>query len=160
MDHKIREMQERLDKVGTGRPFVPAKVLVDYSKMSARLPQPPKRQYEFTGHPNPSLALPEAKSIPVSAIAYQAKPEALPTPPAKSSLSSVPPVPVEKPYPSVESVPTSIHSTVSDTVESPRPARYSPHTAPQSKGRSSLILWVWMALLVAFVIGQLIWVMS
>lgn len=129
MDQKIREMQERIDKVGTARLFVPAKVFVDYSEMGARLPKKPKYEYGAYGHPDPWRALPEAKTIPTA----------------------------EKLTEHSEPIRTSIHT---ESFSPPSEALNSPKTLPQSKGRSSWILWVWMALVVAFAIAQLIWVMS
>ena len=157
MDQKIREMQERLDKIGTGRPFVQAKVLVDYSEMDARLPKAPKYQYGVYGHPAPWSALPEAKSIPIE------EPK-LPEPERRIRKSID--VPIASPAPISEpavvdqasnSIPFDIGHGKSQRQKS---TSYSPRTAPQSKGRSSWILWLGIALFVAIVIAQLIWVMS
>ncbi|MCF2502751.1 hypothetical protein L0663_05135 [Dyadobacter sp. CY107] len=192
MDQKIREMQERLDKVGTARPFVPPVQNIDFSAMQSRLDKVSTSYKPFvapaavvdrsemearlsTRYSRPDYTppvaktvwipelkvigeqLPVAKSIPPSSKENQPKPEALPTQPIKSSLSSVPLVPIEKPYQPIENELTSTYSTAPDA---PPSADYSPRITPRSKRRSSWILWLWMFLLVAFVIGQLIWVMS
>jgi hypothetical protein len=158
MKDTIKDMQDRLNKIGTSKPYIPQPELPDHSEMEARLSKMP--QYEFTGHPNPGLALPEAKSIPAPAISYRSQPEALPTPPAKSNSYSVPVAPVEKSYQPVENELTSTYSTARDVVEAPESTFHSPSTAPQSKGRSNWLLWVGVALFVAFVIAQLWFVMS
>jgi len=175
MDQKIREMQERLDKVGKTQPVVPVKENVDRSAMEARLNNALTPIKTSSGLPERIITVPVAKSAPIVAVepvkatpapkveipnpvepikaksiqapakAYQAKPEALPIPPAKPSSSTVPDVPIEKPYQPIENELTSTYSTVPDAVEAPR---------------SSWILWVGIALFVAIVIAQLIWVMS